>query len=375
LRVVCCRSTLIVMNIMWRLGTKSKKIASTRYRCLIPSENLKPLGYSSQLYSGSQWPQTVKNSDIMVVVKYFYQSDKQNFEHFKNAGGKIIFDVCDLLTFWNRTEIKTHKISNINQKIEQSNLFESLLPLADTLVVPSPYLAKQFQRLTKAPIKVIPDPISPTDSDWLSFLYPVTTVPDQLNLLWFGNSGEPLVSGLFDLLTIKNELEHFAQNHPCTLTVISDDRVLFQELESHFHFMKLRFYKWSPNRVINAIRSLDALILPISKNDFALSKSANRSLLALYNGMPVIATETEALQDLSEWISFDFKKGLQQVSSQKENQLKNKLATDQHLLMQNHGPQSMAKHWDQVFKTLNKDSILAKTSVNVSLSGKNVTLK
>jgi glycosyltransferase involved in cell wall biosynthesis len=311
----------------------------------------------------------------MIVVKYFYQSDKQNFEQFKKSGGKIIFDVCDLLTFWNRTEIKTHKISQITQKIEQSNLFESLLPLADTLVVPSPYLAKQFQRLTDQPIKVIPDPISLTDTDWLSFLYPVHALPNQVNLLWFGNSGEPLVSGLFDLLTIKHELEHFAQNQSCTLTVISDDRVLFQELESHFKFLKLRFYPWNPNRVINAIKALDALVLPISKNDFALSKSANRSLLALYNGMPVIATETEALQDLSEWIIFDFKKGLQQVSSQKDNHLKNKLATDQHLLVQNHGPQSMANHWDQVFKLLNKDSILANTSVNVSLSGKNVTLK
>jgi glycosyltransferase involved in cell wall biosynthesis len=314
----------------------------------------------------------------MVVVKYFYQADKNRFESFKKSGGKIVFDVCDLLTFWNRPEVRTHHIPQLSQKIQQSELFEQLLPYADMLVVPSTYLAKQFESLTSAPIKVIPDPISVAEGQRLSFFYPVHRFDESINLLWFGNSGEPLVSGIFDILVIKNELENFAKEHSCGLTVISDDEIQFNELKNHFKYLKLQYYPWSPQRVKMAMNCSDAMILPHSKNDFALSKSANRCLLALYGGLPVVATRTESLDILADWILFDFKLGLQKILQDKNpgaQTQKQKIAGDRELLLQRFGPQSMAQQWDQVFKELNSDSMRPKTSVNVSLSGKNVTLK
>ncbi|MCB9072220.1 MAG: hypothetical protein H6623_01265 [Bdellovibrionaceae bacterium] len=127
---------------------------------------------------------------------------------------------------------------------------------------------------------------------------------DRINLLWFGNAGTFGTFGMSDILLIKDELEVLNQEQPITLTIISNDYRQFLKIQSQVSFA-CYYIPWTLEIVYKMAPQFTCAILPNPLNEFSKGKSANRSLLCLSMGLPVVATLTPELEKLSTCVSFD----------------------------------------------------------------------
>jgi glycosyltransferase involved in cell wall biosynthesis len=123
-------------------------------------------------------------------------------------------------------------------------------------------------------------------------------------VLWFGNSGSPGVFGLTDLVGIVPDLEAAWKNKPFTLVVVSDNEDMYASYIKDLEIPSL-YYEWTIESLPYRIRSSSLVIIPNAMNEFSLAKSANRAILALYHGAPVVATSTPALALFRDCIILD----------------------------------------------------------------------
>jgi hypothetical protein len=133
---------------------------------------------------------------------------------------------------------------------------------------------------------------------------PSVAVNEKRKLLWFGNGGRENLFGITDLVCLKKELEELNQEVPIVLTIISNDRGLF---EKHILNMRIetRYIQWSEEIVIQELAKTDVVILPNSDNSFSRCKSANRALLSLYHEKPVVVSCNPSLADLEGAVLFE----------------------------------------------------------------------
>ncbi|MFO6418772.1 glycosyltransferase [Hylemonella sp. W303a] len=133
--------------------------------------------------------------------------------------------------------------------------------------------------------------------------HPATPAPQTSKvILWFGNHGAPYARfGMLDLLEIREALEAVAQTYDVQLVVISNHRKKYEEsirpirIPSHY-------IEWSPSLVQEWLGRADVVVVPNTLDSFSLCKSANRTVLAVSMGVPVVATPTPALEQLAPYI-------------------------------------------------------------------------
>lgn len=119
------------------------------------------------------------------------------------------------------------------------------------------------------------------------------------SILWFGNHGAPHARfGMLDLLEIRDALETVAKEFDVELVVISNHRGKFEE---HIQPLRIpsRYLEWSPHLVNQCLVEADVVVVPNTLDAFSLCKSANRSVMAVSLGVPVVATPTPALNPLA----------------------------------------------------------------------------
>lgn len=139
----------------------------------------------------------------------------------------------------------------------------------------------------------------------------IAVVHSSRSILWFGNHGAGHASfGMLDLLSIREPLERLAAELPLELVVISNNRDKFNK---YIRPMKIptRYIDWDADSMAQHLRNADVVVIPNSLDPFSICKSANRSVLALSHGVPVVATATPALESLRACIILDdFEEGL-----------------------------------------------------------------
>jgi glycosyltransferase involved in cell wall biosynthesis len=124
-------------------------------------------------------------------------------------------------------------------------------------------------------------------------------------ILWFGNHGAPHARfGMLDLLDIKEALERIATEFEVELVVVSNNVQKYQE---HIRPLAIRsrYIEWSSDRVIEQLNQAAVVLVPNSRDLFSICKSANRAVLALAHGVPVVATSTPALEPLAGCVVLD----------------------------------------------------------------------
>ncbi len=139
-------------------------------------------------------------------------------------------------------------------------------------------------------------------------------------ILWFGNHGVPHAHfGMLDLLEIREALEGIATEFAVELVVISNN------LEKYRHYIlplaiPSRYVEWTVGAMAQHLSEADVVVIPNTRDPFSICKSANRSVLALLNGTPVVATRTPALMPLSECCELDdFQTGLRRYLANPEH--------------------------------------------------------
>lgn len=117
-------------------------------------------------------------------------------------------------------------------------------------------------------------------------------------IIWFGNHGsEHGDHGLNDILRFREALEAVASEHDVRLLVVTNNRSRFEHLIAPIA-MQTDYLEWSPSVLGQALAASDITIVPNSLDEFSIGKSANRSVMSLCVGVPVVATPTAALSPL-----------------------------------------------------------------------------
>lgn len=121
-------------------------------------------------------------------------------------------------------------------------------------------------------------------------------------ILWFGNHGAPHANfGMLDLLEIRDALETVASGFDVELVVISNHREKYEEYIRPLRIPS-RYLDWSPQLLNQWLGKADVVVVPNTLDPFSVCKSANRSVLAVSQGVPVVATSTAALNPLAPYI-------------------------------------------------------------------------
>lgn len=125
------------------------------------------------------------------------------------------------------------------------------------------------------------------------------------SVLWFGNYGAPHSDfGMLALLQAVGALEVVAKDFPLELVVISNNEDVFNSFIRPIS-VPTRYLTWSAEAVFEALASSDLCLLPFGNDPFSVTKSANRAVLALQHGVPVVTSRLASMEPLSDAVMFD----------------------------------------------------------------------
>jgi hypothetical protein len=175
-------------------------------------------------------------------------------------------------------------------------------------------------------------------------------------IVWFGHHGANYARfGMLDLLSIRDDLESVSKQHHIELIVISNSRKKFDQHIRPFG-LPTRFLEWSAEALEMELSHAAAVVIPNSLDDFSMSKSPNRAVLALLSGVPVVATATPALMELKTCIVLnEFVEGLKIYISNPVRRLEDVKAA-QGLIHKLYGDDQIREHWLSVIGfSKNKD--------------------
>lgn len=124
-------------------------------------------------------------------------------------------------------------------------------------------------------------------------------------VLWFGNAGQAHGDyGIATVLRFRQALQRIHRETPIELTIVSNDRAKYRQFIQALP-LPTRYVDWDPIGVFDQIAAADVVILPNSKDEFSRTKSANRAVMALAAGTPVVAEYLEALEPLRSALVMD----------------------------------------------------------------------
>lgn len=124
-------------------------------------------------------------------------------------------------------------------------------------------------------------------------------------VLWFGNAGQAHGNyGIPTVLRFANELLRINEQQPIELLIVSNNQPKFVEYIRRLPIPS-RYAEWDPVGIFDHLRSADLVILPNSNDSFSRTKSANRVILALSQGVPVVAEDFAGLELLRDCVACD----------------------------------------------------------------------
>ena len=301
----------------WKPKFNDATVASVRYRCLNPLNELRRCGFQIELF-------TDRNLDRYSAVIFSKLYDQRNYElalELKRKGRAVIFDVCDN-HFYNPYGLEKFKV--VRQQLLR------MLSVADLITVSTEALADVLTEEGKLVVRptVIGDAIEQEVLElksvgWLRRLgarMNLRRPPDnkKANLLWFGiHGGENAPYGILDILNQKGLLSDLSKSYPFRLIVVSNSREKFLKYIEPLPF-ETCYREWSVATFGETLRASDICIIPITKNPFTVCKTNNRLASALYASIPTIADCIPSYRDLSSFcILDDWEYGLRKYLSDK----------------------------------------------------------
>ena len=357
-------------SIVWKLHSLDHRIASVRYRAILPILALQCRGVVSRLYRSPNIDR-FRGADIVVFVKSVTVKDLILAQRVNQLGIPIILDLCDNIF-----------VPNYMRKfpVRPAEVFEAMAQYAAVITTTGPALAQVIKRQVglRVPIVIVPDGIE-TESTTLkgyrllararvldliqrvlSVRYLISgglkvaekvqcriarsvlsfpraseayTTDGKVQLsakdspakpeksaeatqdaavggvvktvIWFGNAGADYGRfGLCDVVDIAAHLERAFARVRFELLVVSNDEDAYVSLIQPLPFPS-RYLQWNPGTIQKQIKESSLAIIPNSTDAFAVCKSANRAVLALHLGIPVVASRTPALEMFRDCVVLD----------------------------------------------------------------------
>lgn len=254
----------------------TSKMASMRYRAIIPARELQRLGHEARIVVTGEgtWSDAEVDAlrcDVAVISKSFNGSTEELAAKLRTRGARIVVDVCD--DHFGHPEHGAH--------------FERLLRLADRVVASTERMAEVLRERAGLESIVVSDPVEGVRRPVL-----FSPKPPFFRLLWFGN----VISGM-SLAERIGELHALAAIRPVRLAVMTApappvlelvDRVN-REAAAAKSRVRVVFAEWSEPALAAALAGNEAVWIPSRGGERESVKSPNRLLEALWAGRLVIA--------------------------------------------------------------------------------------
>ena len=303
--------------------------------------------------------------DAVVFVKTFAERDLELAREAAGARVHVLLDVCDNVFAEGYT---AHSAQNL----------ERMAALASAIVTTGPALADVLRAQLGRPVHVVPDPVeTPGDVRYAERLLrrervararrerpqdlplaaagvlrqalrvrkPAPPLDELPQVLWFGNAGslQPRF-GIANLADIGPELEQAAAETPFRLVVVTGDEDAYRR-EIEPLGLPTRFARWDRRSIFDHLAESAVVVVPNSRDEFSVCKSANRLTLALSRGVPVVATRIPSLEPLSECVLFDdFRAGVSAYLRDRELAAEH-LARAEPVLEREFSAEAVAERW------------------------------
>jgi hypothetical protein len=348
--------------IAWKVGAANPRVASVRYRCFMPIEGLAERGISSVVLETGETVRDFSDILALVFVKSFSREDAVLAARARDASVPIILDLCDhIFTKGYREERGALQYGEFESIAAGASIIVTSTEELGRVV------AKQLS--SSIPVIEIPDQAEEREmtrmlvgghggwrqnwqmkqrqwswiwrwvrSRWqtsrvrifsrrvlLALRHPKRTLgligPRQFRgaqeacgsasavaqkkIIWFGNDGASYSGfGIPSIQQVAASLEKIHKDIPLCLTVVSSNRAKYECHVASLPFPS-RYKGWDPLSIFDEIASSDLCILPNPLDDFSRCKSANRAILALSSGIPVVASWAPALEPLRDCLILD----------------------------------------------------------------------
>lgn len=288
--------------VAWKPFQSDLGVASVRLRSFLPCENLNKIGIRCEFFSLTR----MDSYKLVIFQKSYTEEDIQLAIKLKDLGVKTVIDICDN-HFYNpagRDDFEA-RAARLKQMIN----------LVDAVVVPTQELKKVVEPLTGS-IFVVDDFIDYEKSSHIADLFnrarTILTHYRQIKrlrsrkiirLVWYGNQGNPaLDSGISELVSILPQLEKLNIDVPLSLTVITNNKGIFQREIQGVTTFPTHFFKWEKGTFPYLFKEHDICIIPVKVNPFTICKSNNRLVLSLKLGLPVVADLIPSYVEFSDFV-------------------------------------------------------------------------
>jgi glycosyltransferase involved in cell wall biosynthesis len=322
--------TVARMAIAWRVRADDVDAASVRYRCTTPARHLAALGVESRLSWGASDPLAEARPDAVVFVKAFGPAELDAAERATAAGVRVLLDVCDNLFSPGYPATASG---------QDPDTLRRMAELAAGITTTGPALAEILRDEVgdRAPVHEIPDPVETLeDLRWAQrFVWrerlrrrspaalahgahrdlrdlrrrlapaPKPGGRDLPQVIWFGNAGSTTPRfGLVNLLDVADQLVAAHERAPFRLLVLTGDPGEHRGRLEALPF-ETTFARWHRRAAFRHLPGSAAALVPFAHDDFNRVKSANRAVLALSQGVPVVAARIPSLEPLADCIELD----------------------------------------------------------------------
>jgi hypothetical protein len=292
----------------WKPKSNDPKVASVRFRCLVPLEELTSQGFPAQLFD----PGNEFEYKVVIFSKCYEPADLAIAMRLRARGVPVVLDLCDN-HFYNPEGLPAYQ--NARQNLMK------MIEVADLITCSTPYLAEvvaKEARLDKLP-EVVGDPVelaneAATAAERMSHTATNKASAAMRRLLWFGIHGSPNAPcGMTDVVRIADELNRVGKESPFELVICSNSRDTYEKHIRPLDF-PTTYEEFNRNEFSALLSEMDGVILPVSPNPFTLAKSHNRLTTALFAGVPVVADGLPSYREFSDFCFLDdWQGGLQKI--------------------------------------------------------------
>jgi glycosyltransferase involved in cell wall biosynthesis len=384
-------------------------VASFRYRSLIPAYELSSVGTQSVFTTIDEV--SVTDADIFVFVKVFGQKHLDFATALQRAGRPYVLDLCDNI-FWadyapkrqiggrdnflqmamraSAVVVTCNALAKVVREYLPADQVPVIIPDAsfslqdhldlsdwfEAMQIACRWSGKKFltssdvEQFAKRPLRGLVGRSlrylsAPAEakaaakrlllkrkSVLMSFTPPAQADQDQQGrrrkLIWFGKHGTSYSkAGMQSLTTIIPYLIKIDRVVPIELVIISNNRAKFHDRLLRLPF-PTRYRSWSNEAVFDELSTSDVFLMPNETDGFSACKSANRAVMALEMGVPVIATWLDSLEPLGDAIVIDdWERGLDNYLLN-HTERSRALSQASQVINTVYAPKVVGEHWQDI---------------------------
>jgi hypothetical protein len=155
-----------------------------------------------------------------------------------------------------------------------------------------------------------------------------------------------------------------AQQIKIRLVVVSNDRQGYEKLVQPLG-IETQYVEWNSETIWSDIQASAVAIIPNSRDPIAICKSANRAVLALSLGVPVVASRTPAMEVLEGCVCFDdWVEGLYRYLTDPAL-VQDHLMRARIVLQREFGPDRIGRQWQDVLWRMKSQTTPARNKLEL----------